>query len=150
MLLIIHKQFLILWQFHARFNYYKSQYYRMNWTNKKILIAEDELANFLLLVEYLEPTGIQIFHASNGLEVLEILKDTTPHVILLDMKMPEIDGFELINRLRKENIQIPIIAQTAYTMEGDKEKILSAGCNDYIAKPIDEDILLEKISLYVN
>ncbi len=122
----------------------------MDWSEKKILIAEDEETNFLLLVEYLEPTSIQIFRAKNGLEVFEILKDTLPDLILLDIKMPKLTGFEVIIKLRALNITIPVIAQTAYTMVGDREKILTSGFDDYIPKPIDEDLLLTKMEKYLN
>lgn len=122
----------------------------MNWTDKKLLIAEDEETNFLLLFEYLEPTGIQIIRATNGLEVLEILKNIMPDIILLDIKMPKLNGFELIAKLRNLKIDVPIIAQTAYTMVGDKEKILLSGFDDYIPKPIDEELLLAKIGKYLN
>ena len=122
----------------------------MDWSDKKVLIAEDEITNFMLLEEYLEPTGIQILHATNGLELLDILKDVTPDIILLDMKMPQMNGFEFLKNVKKSDIKVPVIAQTAYSMKGDKEKIISAGCDDYIAKPINEEILLSKIELWFN
>ncbi len=122
----------------------------MDWSHKKVLIAEDEITNYILLQEYLEPTGIQLFHAVSGRMVLEILENITPDLILLDMKMPEISGFELVKKLREAKNQIPIIAQTAYSMKGDKEKFISAGCDDYISKPISEDILLEKMRFWFN
>lgn len=118
----------------------------MDWSNKIVLIAEDDYTNFMLLEEYLEPTGIQIFHASNGFEVLEILKNTMPDIILLDIKMPIMNGYELLNQLQKENLHIPVIAQTAYAMKGDEELLLSSGCVDYISKPINENILLFKMA----
>jgi len=117
----------------------------MDWRNKSLLIAEDEETNYLLLVEYLEPTGIQILRACNGYEVMEIFKNTNLDLILMDMKMPLMNGYEATIKIRESNQQIPIIAQTAYAMLGDKDKILAAGCNDYIAKPILEDLLLSKI-----
>ncbi len=122
----------------------------MDWSNKKVLISEDEITNFMLLEEYLEPTGITIYHASNGLEMLEILKNVTPDIILLDIKMPLMNGFEFLKIFGKSAVNIPVIAQTAYSMKGDKEKILSAGCYDYIAKPINEDILLQKMEQCFN
>jgi CheY-like chemotaxis protein len=122
----------------------------MDWSNKKVLIAEDEITNTMLLEEYLEPTGIQVFRASNGLELLEILKELTPDVILLDMKMPLMSGFEFIEKIRNDNLKIHVIAQTAYSMKGDREKIISAGCDDYISKPINEEILLSKLEMYFN
>ncbi len=119
----------------------------MNWSNKSVLIAEDEDTNYLLLVEYLEPTGIQIVRANNGYEVLEIFNKTALDLILMDMKMPLMTGFEATIKIRESNQEIPIIAQTAYAMIGDKDKILAAGCNDYISKPILEEALLDKIKV---
>jgi len=117
----------------------------MDWTNKSVLIAEDEDTNFMLLEEYLEPTGIRIFRAYNGLEVMSIFNQHKLDLILMDMKMPLMTGYEAVIKIRESNKKIPIIAQTAYAMLGDKDKILEVGCNDYIAKPIIEDVLLNKI-----
>jgi CheY-like chemotaxis protein len=122
----------------------------MEWSKKKVIIAEDEEANFLLLAEYLEPTAIQVIHAGDGNEILEILQKIEPDIILLDMKMPKMSGFEVISKIRQMNKSVPIIAQTAYTMVGDKDKIIQAGCNDYISKPIEEEKLIEKMSKYLN
>jgi CheY-like chemotaxis protein len=122
----------------------------MDWSDKTVIVAEDEDANFLLLTEYLEPTEIQIIHASDGHELLELLKKDEPDIILLDMKMPKMSGFEVISKIRQLNKSVPIIAQTAYTMIGDKDKIIKAGCNDYISKPIEENKLIEKMSQYLN
>jgi CheY-like chemotaxis protein len=121
----------------------------MNWENKTILIAEDEDANYYLLQEYLEPTGISIHRAINGLEVLNFIKDNNPDIILLDIKMPIMSGFEVAKRIRSSNNNVPIIAQTAYSMMGDKEIIISVGCNDYISKPIEEEVLIDKIKQYL-
>lgn len=117
----------------------------MDWSKKSVLIAEDEDTNYLLLVEYLEPTGIEIIRAINGYEVLEICNKMLPDLILMDMKMPVMTGFEATMKIRKSFGDVPIIAQTAYAMIGDKDKILAAGCNDYISKPIIEEILISKM-----
>jgi CheY-like chemotaxis protein len=121
----------------------------MNWENRTILIAEDEDANYYLLQEYLEPTGIKIHRAINGLEVLDFIKNNNPDIILLDIKMPVMSGFEVAKRIRSLNNSVPIIAQTAYSMMGDKENIISVGCNDYVSKPIEEDVLIDKIKQYL-
>jgi CheY-like chemotaxis protein len=119
----------------------------MNWSDKSILIAEDEDTNYLLLVEYLEPTGAKIIRASNGFETLEVFNEITLDLILMDMKMPMMSGYEAVRKIRESNTRIPIIAQTAYAMVDDKDKILAVGCNDYIIKPIMEDVLLSKIKI---
>jgi len=122
----------------------------MDWSKKSVLIAEDEDTNYLLLVEYLEPTGIGIVRAINGYEVLEICNKNLPDLILMDMKMPLMTGYEATLKIRETNQMVPIIAQTAYAMVGDKDKILAAGCNDYISKPIVEEILISKIKNLFN
>jgi CheY-like chemotaxis protein len=121
----------------------------MEWKNKLILIAEDEDANFFLLEEYLDTSGIRIIRANNGFEVLELLKESSPDLILMDMKMPKMSGFETVPLIREFNATIPIIAQTAFTMSGDKEKMISIGCNDFISKPIEEDSFLRKLAKYI-
>jgi FOG: CheY-like receiver len=118
----------------------------MNWSDKSILIAEDEDTNYMLLSEYLEPTGAKIFRAHNGLEVIELYHKTSIDLLLLDMKMPMMSGFEAVRKIRENDDKLPIIAQTAYAMAGDKERIILAGCNDYIAKPIKENVLFDKIN----
>lgn len=122
----------------------------MDWSNKKVLIAEDEEANYLLLVEYLESTGIQIFRATDGYEVLNIVANEKPDLILMDMKMPRMTGYEAVKIIRETDSKIPIIAQTAYAMVGDDEKILEVGCNEYLPKPIDEESLVKTVTKYLS
>jgi len=121
----------------------------MEWREKSVLIAEDEDTNFMLLVEYLESTGIQIHRASNGKQAVDFCLNNKPDIILMDMKMPVMTGYEAVSKLRSMNISIPVLAQTAYTMMGDKEKILQSGCDDYLAKPIEEELLILKMSKYL-
>jgi two-component system, cell cycle response regulator DivK len=121
----------------------------MDWSSKAVLIAEDEDTNYLLLVEFLEPTGIKIIRASNGFEVLEACNKNLPDIILMDMKMPLMTGYEAVSKIREFNTRLPIIAQTAYAMIGDKDKILTIGCNDYLSKPIDEDTLIDMMQKYL-
>jgi signal transduction histidine kinase len=116
---------------------------------KKILIAEDEYSNYLYLFELLSDTNAKIFHATNGIEVLELTKDIFPDCILMDVKMPELDGFEATKIIKSKYPAIPVIAQTAFAFKGDEEKALRIGCNDFIAKPIDQDILFEKLSVHL-
>lgn len=120
------------------------------WKDKTVLIAEDVLSNYLLLTEYLEPTGVKILWASNGHEALEILNTITPDVVLMDMKMPVMSGFEAVIKIRETDQLLPIIAQTAYTMLGDKERILEVGCTDYIPKPYSEKVILGVLSKYMS
>ncbi len=115
-----------------------------------IIVAEDDAINFAYLTKLLSPTGITVSHASNGCEVVELI-DTVGHadLILMDIKMPIMDGYEATETIRKKNISVPIIATTAYAMSGDKEKCISAGCNAYISKPIKRKELFEMISRYL-
>ena len=107
------------------------------WAEKRILIAEDTDINYFLLVEALRPTKAQVFRAKNGLEAVEFCKSQEVDLVLMDIRMPEMDGFEATQLIRQFKSKLPIIAQTAQSDPGDMEKILQVGCNDYIAKPID-------------
>jgi CheY-like chemotaxis protein len=122
----------------------------MDWSLKTVLIAEDEEANYMLLVEYLESTKIQIIRACNGKEAVEFCTNKLPDIILMDMKMPIMTGDEAITKIRQMNIQTPIIVQTAFRIAGEKEKILKEYCSDYVYKPFDENTLLKKMSKYID
>jgi CheY-like chemotaxis protein len=90
-----------------------------------------------------------IVTAVNGLEAIEACKTNSAiNLILMDVKMPVMDGIEATKKIREFNTDVVIIAQTAYALEGDKEKALDAGCNDYISKPIKQDKLFELIQKY--
>lgn len=122
----------------------------INWENKSVIIAEDDYANSLLLAEYLVSTGIQVTRARTGVEVLELCKKAFPDIILMDITMPVMGGLEAVSKIREMNRDIPIIAQTAHAMVGDKERILEAGCNDYLSKPISEANLIDKMQKYLD
>jgi signal transduction histidine kinase/ligand-binding sensor domain-containing protein len=113
--------------------------------NKTILIAEDEDSNVLLLWAILNKLCDKLLLAYNGSEALEICRRNHIDLVLMDIKMPIMDGMEAISYLKKEFPNLIVIAQTAYAMEEDKIKIIEAGFNDYIAKPIIKEILLDKI-----
>jgi len=119
-----------------------------------ILIAEDERINRLALKRILEKMGYHILEAENGIEALKILQTEEPDCILMDIQMPEMDGIEAARNIRDsgrfgDKSGIPIIALTAYTMPGDREKISAAGFNDYISKPVNMDYLIKSISKFV-
>jgi len=115
-----------------------------------ILIAEDDETSDMLITLKIEKFSKKIFHAKTGTEVLEILhQNPTIDLILMDIQMPEINGYEVTRRIRVFNKDIVIIAQTAYALAGDREKALKAGCNDHISKPIDIDSLEELIRKYI-
>lgn len=114
-------------------------------TNKPvILIAEDTESNFILVSTILQK-DYSIVWARTGIEALEQYKNTSPALILMDIRMPEMDGIEATRRIRETDSNTPIIAVTAFAFDSDRNKALESGCNDYLAKPIQAAILKEKI-----
>lgn len=118
----------------------------MEW--KKILVAEDVMVNFLFFVALFKQTNVELYHAENGYQVLDILKEKEVDLILMDMVMPELDGLATTIEVRKTHLHLPIIAQTSMTDRTDKDDIFKAGCNDIISKPIKPRILLNKINRF--
>ncbi len=115
-------------------------------SKKRVLFAEDEEINYLYIKEVLSYSELEVVHAWNGKELLDIfLKDSSFDIILMDIKMPVINGYEAVVECKKINSKVPIIAVTAHALTGDKDKILSAGFDDYISKPVDEQSLLTVI-----
>lgn len=123
----------------------------IDWSDKVVLIAEDEDSNFHFLEAILKKTKVNILRAEDGVKFLEIMDtNLTVDLVLLDIKMPGINGFNAIKVVRQQNINIPVIAQTAFNQPEDKQKCLDSGCNDYLSKPIDRELLLAKISFFFN
>ena len=121
-----------------------------NWKDRSILIAEDEDSNFKYLQIVLRPTGVQIHRARNGHEVIEILQGHPRiNLILMDVKMPEMNGLEAARKIRTFNQDIPIVALTAYAMSDDREITLAAGCNSYISKPVRKSRIFSVLSHYL-
>ena len=121
-----------------------------NWEGKTILIAEDEETNFLYLKAALSRTGVRILRARTGREAVSVIKNTDQvDLILMDIKMPEMNGIDATMEIKAYNGKMRIIAQTAYAMEEDRELYFQAGCIDYLAKPIHRDLLLATISKYI-
>jgi signal transduction histidine kinase/CheY-like chemotaxis protein len=121
-----------------------------NWQGKKILIAEDEEFNFIILNELLEPTKIEIIRAFDGQQVLDILEnDNNFNLILLDIQMPKISGYDLCPIIKTKYPNLKIIAQTAYVMSEDIEKMISIGFDKVITKPIDFEDFLSDINTYL-
>ena len=112
--------------------------------DKTILIAEDDLSSYKLLEGYLKPSSANLLYAPNGVEAMTIfLSNQSIDLILLDIKMPLLNGIDTAKEIRKIDKKIPIIAQTAFAMVEDKENALAAGCNYYITKPISKHQLYE-------
>jgi PAS domain S-box-containing protein len=121
----------------------------IDWTGKTILIAEDEELNFIYLNELLNSYNCQIIWAENGNETVKKCEENSKiDLILMDLKMPILNGYEAARQIRKTHPNLPIIAQTAYAMTDDRQKALEAGCNNYITKPIDKTTLLEMINFF--
>lgn len=114
-----------------------------------VYIAEDDISSFLLLEELLQSTGVKLKHAVNGKELINLINSQIPDLVLLDINMPIMNGFEAIYKIRETHPTIPVIAQTAYAMAEEREKCISVGCDDYISKPINAQLLLKKIRKYL-
>lgn len=117
-----------------------------------ILYIEDEPGNRMLVRRILEAEGFSVLEAMDGLSGLEIATQMEPDLILLDINLPEIDGYDLAKRFREiPNLRgTPILAITANVMHGDRERTLEAGCDGYIQKPIDVDQLPEQVRAALN
>jgi len=117
----------------------------------KVLIVEDEIISeeFLSIISF--DISSEILKANNGIEAVEMCKNNTDiDLIIMDIKMPLMDGYEATRKIREFNSNVIIIAQTAYTLENDRNKALEAGCNDYISKPILKEALMLAIHKYFN
>lgn len=119
-----------------------------NWENFNILVAEDDELNYKLLEIALNKSNVNVFRAKNGEEVLKMLPGNF-HLVLMDIQMPVLDGYETTRRLKMLYPDIFVIAQTAFAMSDDREKCLKAGCDDYISKPIDIEELYRKLGCYL-
>jgi len=122
-----------------------------NWSDKVILIAEDTEMNYIFLVEALKPTKVKILRAKDGEEAVTIFNETEKiDLILMDINMPKLNGFETTKKIKEVNPNIPIIAQTALNIEDAREKADEVGCDDYILKPIRLKYFLSKLDTFLN
>jgi len=122
-----------------------------NWQEKTILVAEDEPANFIYIEEVLKTTKAKILKAVNGKEAVDIiLQNNNVDIIIMDIKMPVMDGYEATRRIKKIKQEIPIISQSAYAMPGDIDKGLESGMNDYLIKPVKPKKLLSILNKHLN
>jgi len=117
-----------------------------------ILIVDDNPLNMKLLSFLLAKRGYDVRCAATGEEALELLQKFRPTLILMDMQMPGIDGFELTRRLKADPATrgIVVIAVTAYAMKGDEQRVREAGCDGYLAKPIDTRLLPQVVASYIS
>ena len=116
-----------------------------------ILYVEDNPDNRMLVRRILMAENYKLLEATNALQAINLLETTTPDLILMDINMPDMDGYTLTTRIRSMPglERVPILALTANVMRGDKEKTLEAGCDGYIQKPLDVDQLIREIEKFL-
>ena len=110
----------------------------------KILIAEDNPSNYMLFESILKK-DYKLLHAWNGVEAVNLFEEHRPHLVLMDINMPELNGYEAVQKIRKISSTVPVIAVTAYAYASDEEKIMASGFDAYAAKPINANALKSKI-----
>jgi len=121
------------------------------WEKKTVLIVEDDFATIFFLKEILSNTGITILIANNGESAVSMCKENKSiDIILMDMNLPGMDGYEATRQIRKMRKNLPVIAQTAYALIEDLEKCTSSGCDDYVTKPINIFELLAKMEILMS
>src|SRR5664280_2156037 len=119
--------------------------------NLKILIVEDDEISYSLLTRMLQKISKEVLHAITGVQAVEACNNNPDFdLVLMDIRMPKMDGNEATRQIRQFNKDVIIIAQTAYAFSGDKEMAIEAGCDDYISKPINKTLLYELIKKHVN
>jgi CheY-like chemotaxis protein len=119
---------------------------------KKVLIVDDDVRNIFALTSVLERYEMQILYAENGKDGIEVLQSNADiDIILMDVMMPEMDGYETMRAIRKMRKfkSLPMIALTAKAMKGDREKCIDAGASDYITKPVDTEQLLSLLRVWL-
>lgn len=120
--------------------------------NKKtVLVAEDDEPSYMYIRVILEKLGVNVLWAKNGEEAVAVCTgDNEVNLVLMDINMPVMNGYDATRRIKSVKPELPVIAQTAYAVAGDAEKTIRAGCDDYISKPIRQDLLIEKIGRFLN
>lgn len=115
-----------------------------------ILLAEDDFANAEYVKLALRKLNVSIYHAQDGAQAVDYFKTNQPiDLIIMDIKMPIMDGYIATKLIRELDCDVPIVAFTAFALDNDKEKAMSAGCTDYITKPVSKDHLISTISKYL-
>ncbi|MDO8897475.1 MAG: response regulator, partial [Bacteroidales bacterium] len=123
----------------------------INWSVYTFLVVEDERTNYNLLMIMLRPTKAKLIWAKDGHEAVELMQANKDIVdlVLMDIRLPILNGYDATRMIKKINPMVPVIAQTAYAMDVEVGKAMEAGCDDYVTKPIDRFLLLDKISLHL-
>ena len=115
---------------------------------KKVLVVEDNEKNMYLVSFILEKMGHRVLQADTGEKGIELASREQPDLILMDIQLPGIDGLEATKRIRQSG-NVPIIAITSFAMTGDRERLIAAGCNGYIEKPINPETIMGEIAAYL-
>jgi two-component system cell cycle response regulator DivK len=120
--------------------------------NNTILLIEDNEQNIYLIKYLLEKNGFAVVEARNGQEGIDKASSVNPALILLDIQLPDIIGYDVVRELRKRSglEELPIIAVTSYAMSGDRAKCIEAGCSGYLEKPINPDLFVGEIRKYLS
>jgi len=121
-----------------------------DWSDKTFLIADDEELNRIFIRECIEKTGCNMIFAKNGREAIDLfVQNNNIDIVLMDMKMPEIDGYEATKLIKQHNSSVIVIANTAYALQNDEAKCIEAGCDNYIVKPFTNKEIIELICKYI-
>lgn len=126
----------------------------VNWNDKVILVADDVEMNYLFIEAALRKTNVNLMWAKNGKEAFSMFnynyqKDEDIDLIIMDIQMPYLNGYEATRRIKQVSGDVPIISHTAYDFEEEKEKSIKAGCDDYISKPVTSKMLISKLNQYI-
>lgn len=120
------------------------------WNHLNILVVEDDADNLEFLRCLLSKYGADVFLAKNAKKALEyIISKPQIQIVLMDIRLPDMDGLKATQKIKAIRPDIPIIAQTAYAMYNDRDLCLANGCDDYISKPLSKDLLFDKINKYI-
>lgn len=119
---------------------------------KRVLVVDDDIRNIFAMTSLLERHNIIVYSAENGKDAIEVLQDNEVDAVLMDIMMPEMDGYDTMQEIRKvpKFKNLPILALTAKAMKGDREKCIEAGASDYIAKPVDTEQLLSLLRVWLH
>ncbi len=123
-----------------------------NWADKVILIAEDEVMNYMYLEEALKETKAKVIWCKNGKEAVDkiITQKIKVNLVLMDIKMPEMNGYEATKRIKAYDSKLPVVIQTAFAMPEERKKGFDVGGDEYIEKPIRQNKLLSVINQFIN
>ncbi|MGM0376567.1 MAG: response regulator [Bacteroidota bacterium] len=121
-----------------------------DWGDKVILVVEDVDTNKIFFDAALRRTSAKILWAKDGQQAIDLFNENQVDLVLMDLQLPVLDGYTATKEIKKANPDVPVIAQTAHVMSGEREKCMEAGCDDYLAKPIRLQVLIETLSKFLN